>query len=218
MLNFLDFLEGYEFIYAGIAMLLVLIISLSLHELGHAYVAYKQGDMTPKYQGRVTLNPLAHIDPIGFLCCALFGFGWAKPVEINPLKFRNYKSGIFKVSIAGVTANLILSFIGCMLLHLTYRVGIYANWFCHFLYYFSMFLYYINLSLFVFNLLPIYPLDGFNCITAYAKYENGYVRFMRKYGYIILLLVVTIGDTLLFTLVNWVGVPMELFWGLVFGI
>ena len=112
MLNFLDIVEGYEFIYAGIAMLLVLIISLSLHEFGHAYVAYKQGDITPKYQGRVTLNPLAHIDPIGFLCCALFGFGWAKPVEINPLKFRNYKSGIFKVSIAGVTANLILSFLG----------------------------------------------------------------------------------------------------------
>lgn len=215
MLNFINDLSGTEIISAGFALLLVLVISLSLHEFGHAFVAYKQGDMTPKIMGRVTLNPLAHIDPIGFVCCALFGFGWAKPVEINPIKFRNYKKGLFLTSIAGVTINIILAFLGCGIYYICLRFLPLTNGFNLFLLYFGMFMYTINLSLFVFNLLPVYPLDGFNCIAALTKYDNKFVNFMRKYGTLILIIVLIFGDILLFQLVQWIGTPLEMLWRLI---
>lgn len=215
MLNFINDLSGTEIISAGFALILVLVISLSLHEFGHAFVAYKQGDMTPKIMGRVTLNPLAHIDPIGFVCCALFGFGWAKPVEINPIKFRNYKKGLFLTSIAGVTINIILAFLGCGIYYICLRFLPLTNGFNLFLLYFGMFMYTINLSLFVFNLLPIYPLDGFNCIAALTKYDNKFVNFMRKYGTLILIIVLIFGDILLFQLVQWIGTPLEMLWRLI---
>ena len=215
MLNFINDLSGTEIISAGLALLIVLVISLSLHEFGHAFVAYKQGDMTPKIMGRVTLNPLAHIDPIGFVCCALFGFGWAKPVEINPIKFRNYKKGLFLTSIAGVTINIILAFLGCGIYYICLRFLPLTNGFNLFLLYFGMFMYTINLSLFVFNLLPVYPLDGFNCIAALTKYDNKFVNFMRKYGTLILIIVLIFGDILLFQLVEWIGTPLEMLWRLI---
>ncbi len=215
MLNFINDLSGTEIISAGFALILVLVISLSLHEFGHAFVAYKQGDMTPKIMGRVTLNPLAHIDPIGFVCCALFGFGWAKPVEINPIKFRNYKKGLFLTSIAGVTINIILAFLGCGIYYICLRFLPLTNGFNLFLLYFGMFMYTINLSLFVFNLLPVYPLDGFNCIAALTKYDNKFVNFMRKYGTLILIIVLIFGDILLFQLVQWIGTPLEMLWRLI---
>lgn len=215
MLNFINDLSGTEIISAGFALILVLVISLSLHEFGHAFVAYKQGDITPKIMGRVTLNPLAHIDPIGFVCCALFGFGWAKPVEINPIKFRNYKKGLFLTSIAGVTINIILAFLGCGIYYICLRFLPLTNGFNLFLLYFGMFMYTINLSLFVFNLLPVYPLDGFNCIAALTKYDNKFVNFMRKYGTLILIIVLIFGDILLFQLVQWIGTPLEMLWRLI---
>ncbi len=215
MFSIIDQLSGSEFVSAGLALVLVLVLSFSLHEFGHAYVAYKQGDYTPKAMGRVTLNPLAHMDPIGFICCLFFRFGWAKPVQINPTKFRNYRRGMVLTSIAGVVVNLILAFIGCGFYYLCMRFLTITNGLHLFLYYFSYFLFSINISLFVFNLLPVYPLDGFNCIAAISKYENKFVNFMYKYGNYILIIMLVFGGNLLSSLVYWVGFPIELLWGLI---
>ena len=104
-----------------LARFAVLLFILPMHEFAHAYTAYKCGDNTPKYQGRLTLNPLAHIDPVGFICTALFFVGWAKPVEINPLNFKQYRKGMTLTSIMGVVTNLIIAFVSC---------GIYMLLFC----------------------------------------------------------------------------------------
>ena len=208
----LPFLEIIAFI---LAYMIALMFSFCAHEFSHAFVAFKLGDPTARSLGRVSLNPLKHIDGLGFLCLILFGFGWAKPVEINPIKFRNYKKGLFLTSIAGVTINIILAFLGCGIYYICLRFLPLTNGFNLFLLYFGMFMYTINLSLFVFNLLPIYPLDGFNCIAALTKYDNKFVNFMRKYGTLILIIVLIFGDILLFQLVEWIGTPLEMLWRLI---
>jgi Zn-dependent protease len=91
------------------------LIAISIHEMSHAWAAWLLGDRTAQQQGRLNLNPLSHIDPVGFLCMIFFGFGWAKPVPVNPRNFRNYRRDDFLVSIAGVTVNLSI-FITCVLL------------------------------------------------------------------------------------------------------
>ncbi|MBQ4158546.1 MAG: site-2 protease family protein [Clostridia bacterium] len=90
-------------------------LALSAHEAAHGWVAYKCGDPTAKMMGRITLNPLRHLDPIGFLCMLFAGFGWAKPVPVNPNNYRNYRKDDLKVSLAGITANLILFVFGFMI-------------------------------------------------------------------------------------------------------
>ena len=102
-----------DYITQILAQFLAVMVVITFHEFAHAYVAYKCGDTTPKMQGRVSLNPFEHIDPIGIICCAFFGFGWARPVPINPGNFRNVKKGTAWTSAAGVILNLILSFVGC---------------------------------------------------------------------------------------------------------
>ena len=215
MLSFLRAYEGTEFISSAIGFLVAIIIALSFHEFAHAFVAYKCGDTTPKMQGRVTLNPLKHIEPIGFLCCALFGFGWAKPVQIQPMNFRNYKKGNGLTSIAGVLMNLLLAFIGCGFyygLSVVYVDNIFFNILIQFFY----FTYVINICLAVFNILPIYPLDGFKLVENYTKYGNSYVNFMYKYGSFILLGIILIFEDLLSLLITYVRLPIELFWQLIF--
>lgn len=215
MLFFAQGLQGADFLIVSLSFLLVIIISLSLHEFAHGYAAYKCGDMTPKMQGRLTLNPFSHIDPIGFVCCALFGFGWAKPIQINPENFRNVKKGLAWTSVAGVLMNLFLGFIGYGFYALIVLIGS-TNLFVTFLANFFYYLFFINISLAVFNFLPIYPLDGFRFVESVTKYNNGYVNFMRKYGNLILLIFVIFCDNLLITLIGYVSTPIVLFWNLIF--
>ena len=94
-----------------LAFMLALAIAMSIHEFAHAKVAYILGDDTAKLSGRLTLNPLAHISPIGLVCFLLVGYGWATPVPVNPLRFKKYRLGMFLVSIAGVITNFIFAFI-----------------------------------------------------------------------------------------------------------
>lgn len=169
------------------AYLVVICFSLAAHEFAHAFTAYKFGDYTPKARGRLTLNPIRHLDPIGMICLLFFGFGWAKPVEINPISFRNYKLGMSFVSLAGIITNLMLSFVFSGLYFFLFSWASSANMFLQFLSYIFQFGTVINISLALFNLLPIHPLDGFKFIQTFMSYENKFVQFMYKYGNIILL-------------------------------
>ena len=98
------------FIYY-LSSILAVIFVLCPHEWGHAFAATKCGDGTAKAYGRLTLNPIKHLDPLGFVCCALVGFGWAKPVPINPYNFKNYRKGLFLTAIAGVLVNYLIAFV-----------------------------------------------------------------------------------------------------------
>lgn len=215
LLFYNNFDNSIDFIIFAVAYILAILLSLSLHEFAHAYVAYKNGDNTPKLQGRVSLNPMKHIDPIGILCCALFGFGWARPVQINTGNFRNIKKGIGWTSVAGILMNLILSFLGYGLFCLS-ALFTATNGLVFFLQQFFYYLFLINLSLAVFNLLPIYPLDGFKLVENYTKYNNGYVQFMYKYGNLILIAVIVFFDSLLMSLISIVATPIIRFWHLIF--
>ena len=133
----------------GIILILTLIFSLSFHEFAHAYIAYRLGDNTAAYQGRLTLNPLAHLDPIGSLMLLLVGFGYAKPVPVNPINLNNPRIDMMKIAFAGPASNLLLAFLALFLSNLFSLDSIIVSYF-----------YIINLALAVFNLLPVYPLDG----------------------------------------------------------
>ena len=169
--------------------IIVFFISLSVHEFAHGFVAYKMGDPTAKMQGRLTLNPLKHLDIKGFVCFILFGFGWAKPIPINPLNFKKYRKGIRLVSIAGVLTNLLIGLLSAgTYAILLATVGISSEFMLYIYQLLGMFML-VNSSLFMFNILQIFPLDGFNFITSFMKGENKFIRFNLKYGNQILMFI-----------------------------
>ena len=212
-----------------IATFLALIVVLPVHEYAHAMVAVKNGDYTPKLEGRCTLNPIAHFDYAGLICFVLAGFGWAKPVPINPYNFRNQKLGRFTVAIAGVVANYCLAFLIYPLFVLSLRlqqVGYFTEVLQLTLYY----IFYMCLSFFVFNLLPLYPLDGFMAIDAFVEKSNKVYDFLRFKGRYVLFALCflsiladitniayldVLGIAIRFV-VSYIEIPIISFWGLIF--
>ncbi|MGE5632496.1 MAG: site-2 protease family protein [Caulobacteraceae bacterium] len=166
-----------------------IIVALTFHEYAHAFIAYRMGDNTAKMYGRLTLNPIAHLDPLGFLCLIVTrSFGWAKPVPVNDMNFRNRKSGLLLVSLAGPLANFLLAF----LIALIYRLVFYkaGNVILGMLQY----AYFINLGLGVFNLIPIPPLDGSKILDSFLTNRQRFMlRRYEVYSNIIILLLVFSG-------------------------
>lgn len=167
-----------------------IIIGITFHEAAHGYVSHWLGDPTPKNQGRLSLNPLAHIDPMGFIALLLVGFGWGKPVMIDPRYYKNPKRDELLVSLAGVTTNLIIAIIFAVIQILlidtgaAYSMG--SSW--NVVNLIIQYIVFVNLVLMCFNLLPIPPLDGFSVITQlfdlrrydwyYKLYSNGFFILM----------------------------------------
>ena len=167
-----------------------IIIALSFHEFAHAKVADYWGDDTPGRQGRLTIDPRAHVDLMGIVCLLLVHFGWGKPVMINPQRFRDRRKGLITVSLAGVTMNFILAvvFAGILKLLITVNPTIFFGGIGSILSSMILEVIYINLSLMFFNLLPIPPLDGFNFISELFKlYNTRFYAFVRNYSWWILM-------------------------------
>lgn len=187
-----------DWLMSTLTVLPGIIIGLSFHEFAHAWVANRCGDPTPKYQNRITINPAAHIDPLGFIALIFIGFGWGKPVMINPNNFRKPRRDELLVSLAGVTLNLILAFLfmGAIRLLYEFALGFMLSDLGMILQDILISVVFINIVLMVFNLLPIPPLDGFNVITQIFNLRNTefYYRVYDK-GFLILMILIVFNVT-----------------------
>lgn len=177
-----------------------IIIAMSFHEFAHAYVAHLMGDDTAKRAGRLTLDPISHINPLGFMMLLIGGFGWAKPVPINENNFRNRKLGVFLVSIAGVTMNIIIATLTLIIINLT------QNIFSSPQYYEVMnSIVWLNIAFASFNLLPIPPLDGSKILAAILPANKRYILYrFENYGFIIMIILIMTGalNYLLYPVIN----------------
>jgi Zn-dependent protease len=174
-----------------------LLIAIVLHELAHGYTAYLLGDYTAKESGRLSLNPLKHIDPMGFLFMLIFRFGWAKPVPIDPRYFKNRKRDMFLVSIAGIVTNFILAFVCALIIayipirnSTVFEIVLITMWY--------------NIMLGVFNLLPFPPLDGSKMLASFlpTKYEYYFYKYERYFYFILIILIMT--DRIMSPIINFV--------------
>jgi Zn-dependent protease len=151
----------------------VLLICFPIHEFSHAFVAYKLGDNTAKLSGRLTLNPLKHLDPFGTILLLIAQFGWAKPVPINPLNFKNRREGMALTAVAGPVSNILLAIISLII----FKLSITSNSSQIYIYFmtFLVFMVKINITLAIFNLIPINPLDGSRILAMFLPQK---IEFM----------------------------------------
>lgn len=172
------------------------LFTIVLHEISHGYIAYLLGDRTAKDSGRLTLNPIKHLDVIGLLSMIIFGFGWAKPVPVNPYYFKHRKGGMALTALAGPMSNLLLALLGLLcfkgltLIPITSQtMYVILNGLAQFLYIFAM----LNVGLAIFNLIPIPPLDGSKVVNALLPNEV-YFKIMKyeQFGFLVLLVLLNI--------------------------
>jgi Zn-dependent protease len=155
-----------------------IILGLTVHEYCHALVAHMCGDSTSKDQGRVTLNPLKHIDPIGFMMLIFVGFGWAKPVQFNEENLNNPKTDVLKIALAGPLSNAVLA----MILSVIFSLVAASSEMSEIVYNVFIYAIYINWGLFVFNLIPLPPLDGSHLLLHKLKSRPELYNAIFKYG------------------------------------
>lgn len=168
-----------------------ILLGISIHEFSHGYAAVKMGDDTPLLQGRLTLNPLKHLDPMGFLCLLIFGFGWAKPVMINSRNFKNPRRDDAIVSLAGPLSNFLVAILFTILMKLADTFLPYSLS-SQVIFEVLRSTVYINLVLMVFNLLPIPPLDGHHILGSIggARVWNFYYKYYDHLRFLMLLLII----------------------------
>ena len=177
-----------------IFIILILLMSVVIHEVSHGYAALWLGDPTAKYEGRLTLNPFSHLDPVGSILVPLIGFfaggiiiGWARPVPFNPYNLRNQKWGEAIVAVAGPISNMIIGVIFALIIRLTAASGMLSEQF----FFLAGYLVFINIVLALFNLIPIPPLDGSKILFAILPSSmRGLRRVVESYGLILVFLFV----------------------------
>ena len=184
-----------------------IVIAMTVHEYSHARVAYALGDFTPRLQGRLTLNPAAHVDPIGLLMLFIVHFGWAKPVQINPLNFSNPRRDDILVSLAGPASNLIVSFVALIVLVMLAKLDLPLSE--GVLVVFNLIIIY-NINFAIFNMLPIPPLDGSHILRNLLPYNlaRAYEQ-LERYSFIFLIIIIAT------PVLSYVFVPLQRF---IFGI
>jgi Zn-dependent protease len=184
-------------LYQIALVLPAIIIGLTFHEFAHGWMARRLGDRTAEAEGRLTINPLAHIDPIGFIMLLLVGFGWAKPVPVNPYYLNvDAKKGMLLVSIAGPTMNFILAIVAAIL------YGLLAPVQSNELQLIMQYMIWINIVLAVFNLLPIPPLDGSKVLAGILPGSPEWLYRMEAYGPFLLLALILFGFRFLFLIIT----------------
>ncbi len=186
-----DFLDMGTLIYRAPALL----IAMALHEYAHAYVSDSLGDPTPRMQGKLSANPLVHLDPMGLMLLVLCGFGWAKPVEINPNHYKDFRSGVMKVSFAGPGMNLLICFLAECIMMVMLKFGLLTMGQPGYYLLYWIMLY--NVWFAFFNLIPIPPLDGSKIVEMIlpGKLAWAFHSFSYRYSFLLLMLLVFTGVT-----------------------
>lgn len=186
--------DGLSLIVTFFSRLFVIFCTMPIHEYAHALIATKLGDQTPRLSGRLTLNPMAHISPLGAIMIFLCGFGYAKPVSVNPRNFKDPKKGMALTAIAGPVSNLVMGFI-CIFLANMFGSIFSSNptVLPYAIYYFLYFAGVVNVNLAVFNLLPIPPLDGSRILQLLipAKYYYKFLQYERYIVIVVFILILT---------------------------
>jgi Zn-dependent protease len=193
-----------QIVFSLAAVAIIILVAFPVHEFSHALAAYRLGDSTAKYQGRLSLNPIVHFDPMGGLMLVISSFlgffiGWAKPTPVNPYNLRYGRRGEALVALAGPLSNLVMAAIVAIPVRLIWAdagmsTAVFGSSIGIALYDVAWFFVAINAFLFLFNLLPIPPLDGWKVVIGLVDARTAYtLRQFEQYGFILLILIVLVG-------------------------